>query len=342
MSFVQKSIEKEILKYICNNFLKYNNYWIPFNEVKNDKIFESLSPRELKYWLNILENKKFIRLVEGLNKIQIEVKLEGLIHYEKFYSTDQDYYTSLTIDILNLLRRIEKEEIKLNLGTGNQVGILPFSIVFDLINRSENETASITYIIHEIDKKYSNGVGWTDKKLIFFDEIEPFVTKFGRDFLEYQLKLKNLFQNVFDDYGKEIILEEYKHIKNLISLNKWKDVAIKCGSILEYLLTDHFKKCKKEDENYDLTFIKSYDKQGNPKKGNLLDEKTSFAQKIKFVLENEIFGRKFNSDWKFVYNVIRSYRNYIHITKLVKEKVVFTKEIIEQIYPIFERLITLF
>ena len=343
MTNLSKNYQELILKYIYNNFTKHQNNGVPFLDITKE--FKSLNPREIKYWLNILEKKQFIRIIGGINQnpsdLQIKVKLEGLMHYEKFYSKNQDYFTSLAIDILHLYRKIEKEEIDLDPGSGNQVGTLPFSKLFKFINRSEQELNNIKYVIHEIDK-YSNNIGWAGKGLILFSEIEPFVTEDGREFLEYQLKLQILFQNITDDYGKKIILEEYKDIKNLLLFKKWKDIAIKMGSILEYLITEYFSNCLEKDKNFESTFIKRYDKNGNEKRWNLLDENTSFAQKLKYILENETFGQEFNSDWKFLYNNIRDYRNYVHLTKLVKEKVIFTEEMIEQIYPTFERLIILF
>ena len=64
--------------------------------------------------------------------------------------------------------------------------------------------------------------------------------KKGEEFLNYQLNLINLFINIRNDFEKALLLTEYNDIKLFYGLEKWKEVVIKMGSILEYLVTKKF------------------------------------------------------------------------------------------------------
>jgi len=258
-------------------------------------------------------------------------------------------FTNLSVKLLALLKKVEQDQISLEPGKENQIGIIPVKKLYELLEIVEGEQ-KIRYIIHEMSDftgikfiKRDICIYSSKEGLIFYGhEFLPLLTMEGRNFLEYQLKLNDLFKNLSDNYGREILLQEYENIKLLIEHEKWMDATIKIGSILEYAITDYFRKRRDEDDEYDLTFIKKYNKNGKPLKGNVLDENTSFHKKLRFILEKEIFGREFNKDWNYVDMVIRNYRNFIHIDELVRNKIIFTKEMFEQIFPVFERLLLLF
>ena len=45
----------------------------------------------------------------------------------------------------------------------------------------------------------------------------------------------------------------------------------------------------------------------------------NFGEKLAYIIQNEIFGREHNSDWKIVDGLIRNLRNYIHLQTYIKD-----------------------
>lgn len=64
--------------------------------------------------------------------------------------------------------------------------------------------------------------------------------------------------------------------------------------------------------------------------------------KLSYIIQNAVFGRNYNNDWRLVDNNIREYRNYVHLPKIVQDKMVFEEKTVQLMFPIFERVITLF
>lgn len=68
----------------------------------------------------------------------------------------------------------------------------------------------------------------------------------------------------------------------------------------------------------------------------------NFGEKLAYIIQNEIFGREHNSDWKIVDGLIRNLRNYIHLQTYIKDRLKVNKNMFDTHYPAFERLILLF
>ena len=107
-----------------------------------------------------------------------------------------------------------------------------------------------------------------------------------------------------------MLLDEYKTFNDLYKLGHWKDLCIKMGSILEFLLTKWL-------EHKGISKI-THSKINSQKK--LKD--ATFSDKILYYLEtagkNHSFEIGKDTEWKIADNIIRDYRNYIHLQKYEK------------------------
>ena len=343
-----KNLEKEILEYCYSTIISLEDYYhnLTIEELKEDKRFNEINENEIFYWIDQLKKINFIEITTLPRTFYFRISLEGILFLESFYIKEEQIFISLTVDLLDFLKKVEDQSIELYSGEGNQVGSFPISEFLDIIGRTdEKEQRMLTFIINEFTRfqkgenyVYFNSFGLAGNNLVFYRTV--LLTAKGREFLSYHQKFKKLFPTLHDKFAKEVILEEYNEIEHLRKREKWKDAFIKMGSILEFLITNYI-----EENNLDK------DENGIPKRVEILiggrrrsinPIEAKFGEKLSFIIQNEIFGIEYNTDWNIVDGLIRKLRNYIHLHQYIKDKSRITKDLFDKFYNVFERLILLF
>jgi len=335
------NLEKEILEYCYLTNLSTEEYFHNFTieELVKDKRFEAVDPNKILYSLYQLEKANYIEKMTSLDTYFFQISLEGIHFLEKTYLKEDQIFILLTVDVLDFIKKIEEQKIKLHPGEGEQVGSFPIEEFIDMIGRDKKvEMNKLDFIIHGLSTYeesksfiYFNSLGFSGEKLIFFRTL--LLTSKGRKFLNYYQKLRNLFQSINDNYAKEILLEEYNEIEYLRKREKWKDAVIKMGTILEYLITNYFIENDMEKKN---------EIRIRGKKKIIIPSQANFAEKLSFIIQYEIFGREKNNDWSIVNRLIVYLRNYIHLQEYIKDRIRVNEDIFTQLYSVFERLILLF
>jgi len=333
----QTNLEELILEFCYLNFLE--NYKYRFQEGINTKIpisnlytmmslDEDSNSKKIHYLIENLERETYLIAERDAYKNikYLSMTIEGIIYYENKYHKDNQEFINLITEILDIFKKIEEEIISFpnyEIPFSELLNTLHLKKVDENINRKKIHWI-ITFIQGIfIRKKICGYIGvpffGQEDCFKFYCPNHPILTKSGKKFLNYQLNLRNLFQNVSDDYGRELVMEEYKDIYRLIDLKKWKDVAIKMGGILDYLTYDFFLQ-----NNIIIP---------NKKNPNFGDRLLHIQQKI-------LLGDP--NDWFKADNILRKYRNFIHLQELVNRNYIFDKKTIDLIFPIFEKLILLF
>ena len=93
-------------------------------------------------------------------------------------------------------------------------------------------------------------------------------------------------------------------------------------------------------KSINLKYYQIKNHSGKRKNITLID--AQFGDKLSYIIQNAVFGRNYNNDWRLVDNNIREYRNYVHLPKIVQDKMVFEEKTVQLMFPLFERVITLF
>ncbi len=319
-------------------------YEVSLHKLKKHPDLKNLPHSELFSSLELLKDKSYLSYKESIEKkddLIISISIEGILSYENIH-LNLNEFTELTYKFLKTVDEIEKKMIKLEPGKDQQLGKISFESFLKYASIDLKNKIKINFIRNKADGIFSRKIGWTNRDgLIFYGNRFVFLTPKGRVFLEFQKKLKNLFNKVTSTFAKRVLLQEYQDMNFLIKHNKWKDVLIKMGIIIEYLITDYFEKSGigrdqyGKPKEYEIT-----DNSGKLRKIRLLDAK--FGQKLLYIIQNNTFGSSWTSDWVYVNNNIREFRNYVHLTKVITNNLIVNKFTIEQVYPIFEKIITLF
>jgi len=97
---VQINLKKEILEFCYEKFFSDKEFWVSFTDLKESDSFKDISIKELNYWLRILENENFIRIIDVPEEKMIEVQLNGFLHFEKIYFIGEKKITDLTLGFL--------------------------------------------------------------------------------------------------------------------------------------------------------------------------------------------------------------------------------------------------
>lgn len=333
-----------ILKAIYENITEELLYRISLNEIKSREELKALTLQELFNSLELLQDKKYLSYQESITEgdYLIKINIKGILKYEKDHPDIHPEFTILTKKFLSTVKNIEDEKITLEPGEGEQIGRIPVDDFLNYSNIKRQDFDKVNFIRHNGDGTFHRGIGWTNKgRFLFYGKNLIFLTPRGREFLEFQNKLENLFANVSNNFGKQVLLEEYSDLHFLMRNGKWKDALIKMGSIVEYLVEDHIEHSGLGiDNNGDLKEYEISDFNGKKRKIKLM--KVNIGQKLLFIVQHNVFDSKWASDWTFVNNNIREFRNYIHISKLVSNNIIVDYATVQSIYPIFERIITLF
>ncbi|MFW9972933.1 MAG: hypothetical protein ACFFDF_22295 [Candidatus Odinarchaeota archaeon] len=347
MTELFKNVEREILEHCYSTIIYLEDYYHEFtiSKLKRDKRFKGINDNKILYCINQLIKKNYIEARAPPRNSYFNLSLEGIIFLEKFYLKEQQLFIPLMVTLLDFLRKIEDRIINLDIGEGDQVGVFPIPKFLEIIEIKERtEELKLEFIIDEItqyQKKenygFPNSFGLAGNKLVFFSDM--LLTSKGRRLLNYHEKLKNLFSTIKDKFAKEILLEEYNDIEDLIKREKWKDTFIKMGSILEFLIINYI-----EDNKLDKN------ENGTPKIVKILDKKekqidliqADIGHKILFLIQYEEFKKEYNNDLLMYHSLIKEIRNCIHLQKYIKQRIRINKDIFDKLYPVFERLVLLF
>lgn len=191
------------------------------------------------------------------------------------------------------------------------------------------------FIQFESQKKYvRDGIGYAKSVgLTFFGEDNPFLTYEGSIFLD---EYKSPYSKKFIT-NQKMILKENKELYILIENKLWKDACVKMGSISEYVLTKWIE--SKKIPPHSLTNRKNIKK--------LRD--ITFGEKIDYYIN--VRAQKFNfemgsiTEWNIIKNIIKDYRNYIHLQKYeerIKKNDYLGERDFKSVYSIFKSLRELF
>jgi len=184
-------------------------------------------------------------------------------------------------------------------------------------------------------EKLTSHTGGTYSDLYIYTSTSP-ITDYGYHVLELYERSTQLFKSQLIT-NQEMLRREYNSLQILINNQLWKDVCIKIGAILEYLLTKWLKS-------------KGISQIPNSRSKKLKGiGYTSFKNKIIYYLgtarieyNNEI-GDK--TSWNIVKEVIREYRNCVHLEKyedIIKTDGYLEKKDYEQLLPVFELILQYF
>lgn len=333
-----------ILKAIYESITEELSYRISLNDIKSREELKELTLQEFFNSLELLQDNKYLSFHEYVieEDYLININIKGILKYEKDHPDIDPEFTILTKKFLNTLEDIENKNTALEPGEGTQIGRIPLDVFLEHSDIKREDFDKVNFIRQNGDETFHRNVGWTNKGgFLFYGKKLVFLTPKGRKFLEFQNKLENLFVNVSNSFGKQVLLDEYRDLHFLMKNAKWKDILIKMGSIVEYLVEDHLENHGLvNDSNGNPIEYEISDFNGRKKKIKLTDVK--FGRKLLFIVQHNVFDSKWASDWTFVNNNIREFRNYIHISKLVNNNIVVNYSTVQNIYPIFERIIMLF
>lgn len=273
----------------------------------------------------------------------LEITGEGLVYYEKAYiiPCDERKYTLLVSKLLTFLRdlgnnkydirkyivdsdsRIDKVEISLSDiedilkdDYNYKLNGLKWKMLFFTSNRFVSK--------HIMD---INGIGIGNDKLSFHNPNSFCLNGKGYNFLNKVLFIEK-FQKIGNIDGRNRVTQLYDDLNVWISKKRWVDVAINMGTIIEYCIDNYVEQKGKEK----LQFFPKNDK---------------FISKVNLILQNpknisdHIFKPQYRATWKRIQNVLRDWRNYIHISKLVKERSPLDEKSIKNFYADFELTLNL-
>ena len=116
----------------------------------------------------------------------------------------------------------------------------------------------------------------------------------------------NLFQN---ENEKTILKKNFKSLYIFQKINEYKYSIIVMGSIIEFLLIRYCHKNKFEPEPYSTS------------NGDTIPaSRKRFCNYIQSAIKNDILGQK--NSWYIIQNNLRNFRNYVHISKEIKEETI--------------------
>ena len=328
-------MEREILEYLYNNFDSGSTWKEYLKDLMSSKEFQGKTKKKVRFFLRKMENEGFLKTYKFRDDEIITASLKGFLCYEENYSMKNKIFTDLLIKFLKFVQEIDDDKIKLHIGRGNQIGTFPLLDLYKLLNIDSSYEKKMLFIRWESQKKYvRDGIGYAkDVGLIFFGEDEPFLTFGGLLFLDEH---KPLYQRNFIS-NREMIIKENKELNILIENKLWKEACIKIGSILEYILTKWV-----EDKKIPLSSL-------TKKKWVKKLKDVIFEEKINYYINTGAKNYNFElgsiTEWKIVKNVIKDYRNYIHLQKYeerIKKNDYLGERDFKSVYSSFKLLRELF
>ena len=327
-------MEKEILEYLYNNFDLGDTWDEYLKDLVTSKEFQGKTKKNVRFFLNKMESDGFLKTREFAGDLIINATLRGFLHYEENYLPKNMIFTDLLIKFLRFVQEIDEDKIKLYPGKGNQIGTFPLLEFYKLHNIDTSYEKKMLFIRLESQKNYvRDSIGYAKSGLTFFGEDNPFLTYEGSLFVD---KHKSPYTAKFIT-NQKMILKENKELYTLIENKLWKDACVKMGSILEYILT-------KWIESKKIPLSSLTNRKYIKKMKDLF-----FEEKINYYLKSG--AKKYNfeigsiTEWNIVKNVIKDYRNYIHLQKYeerIKKNDYLSERDFQSVYSIFKSLRDLF
>lgn len=274
----------------------------------------------------------------------LEITGEGLVYYEKAYiiPCDERKYTLLVSKLLTFLRDLGNNEYDIRkyiVDSDSRIDKveIPLSDIEDILKDDYNYELNglkwkmLFFTSNRFLSKHImeiNGIGIGNDKLSFHNPNSFCLNGKGYNFLN-EVFLIEKFQKIGNIDGRNRVTQLYDDLNVWISKKRWVDVAINMGAIIEYCI-DYYVEIKNLQEFF--------------KKGNLIKD---FSIKLDKILQNPlsspdaIFNSKYRATWNRIQNVLRNWRNYIHISKLVKERSPLDEKSIKNFYADFDLTLNL-
>jgi hypothetical protein len=274
------------------------------------QLFPKQKESDIRYAVKSLVKKGLIKVI-GIDHISRNFFLKdfsgnitdlGVLNIEENDFYDQDKYS---IEIIRFLQVIDESSEEL----------LHIDIIIPRIKqkgsqKTEDDLRSIICSCMEYTcnvKKLWSG-GGNISQLYVYNSTSP-ITDIGMNILQVFFNETEILTSPLIT-NRDMIIEEYNSLVCLIKNKLWKDICIKMGSILEYLLTRWLESKKIVDINHtQIKKLKSLDK------AKFYDKITYYLETARFDYNNEIGNR---TQWEIVNKVIRGYRNYIHLQEYEK------------------------
>lgn len=268
---------------------------------------------------------------------------EGIIYFEKTYiiPNEKRTYLLLASKLLTFLRDLgdSRYDIKKYIVNSDARTIkveIPISDIEEILKCDYNYNLNdlkwrILFFTSQFISKHImgiNGIGIGDDILSFHNPNSFCLNGIGNNFLK-EVFLIEKFKRLGNIVGRNRVTQLYGDLSFWLSKKRWVDIAINMGAIIEYCI-DYYVEVKSLQEFYD-------------KQGKLF----GFYKKLSIILENplsssdDIFKSEYRATWNRIQNVLRDWRNYIHISKLVKEGSPLDEKSIKNFYADFELTLNL-
>lgn len=318
-------IEEKILKYFYEIFPDVDT------SNRNRDILEKLEldpekdELEFEKAFDSLKDKNYIKL----DRLMTSITFQGISYYENRYLNHEYYYLKAIKTLLEFIERLEEgvypDDLIQNseiIDKYNQEGITMNNMEFYQFILTLNDIDFFKYISFQ-----------SQESIHSYMKNKPLLTPKGREYLENWRSKQETFTKVTDNTQNEILLEEFNLLQKLVELGAWKDACVKMGSVLEYLLTIWLinKGIVPSMITKNETVTKWKD--------------VMFSRMIDYYIDN---SRKFkheigtSTDWKLVKNVLKDYRNFIHLQNYedrVRKGDILRKKEFDRLYPIFQDII---
>ena len=335
-----ESYNKLILETLYNGFMNNPPFQIENSDVEN--IFgiiqnqsnfkiakEQLIKDRLLYGINVNLGKPPYLLITG----------EGLIHYENnfIFPSENKEYTVLFSKILAFLRDVGEKKYDISkfikkVDERRKIAEISRDYINEIIKSKHNYEMNdlkwkMLFFTSRLINKHImgiSGIGIGNDYLSLYDPDSFSLNSKGVEFLNYSF-LKEKFQTIKDDFGRNRVIQIYNDITSWIIKKRWVDITINMGAIIEYCI-DNYAELK------GLHYIL--------KKRNLHEKLALILQNPK-LSSDSIFKPEFKTTWKRIQNILKDWRNYIHISKLVKERSPIDENSIQKFYPDFEKILNI-
>ncbi len=337
--------KKLILKTLYDGFMKN-----PPNRVKNDDI-DSVFVKidDVTHFRIAREQLIKESLIHGKNinsgdPRYLQLTGSGIVYYERNYilPSIKREYTLLASKFLIFLRDIGNKKYDIcNFVSSQDKRSKPSKVPRDFVNQvmkndynytmSDLKWLQLYFTSGFINKHIMgiNGIGFGNNYISLHNPDSFCLNLEGYNFLN-EIFLYEKFQKISNQYGKERVTQLFDDLAMWISRKCWVDVAINMGVIIEYCI-DNYIGVKHLSEFYN--------------KNNNIRE--NFSKKVGIILQNPkfssdpIYDIQYRANWKRIQNVLRDWRNYIHITKLVKEQSPLDEQSIQKFYGDFESILNI-
>jgi len=277
------------------------------------------------------------------NPPYLQIAGDGIVYYEKHYiipSINREY-TLLASRFITFLREIGNGKYDIKRFANKDDERKPTRIPLDYVNQilktdykyeMDNLKWLQLYFTSDFVNKHImevNGIGFGKDHIALYNPDSYCLSSDGYNFLN-EVFLNEKFQTINNKDGRERVTQLYDDLTTLIPKKRWVDVAINMGAIIEYCL-DNYIEAKNLSEFYN-------------KNGNIYEK---LFRKVGIILQNPnsssdtICNAQYRATWKRIQNVLRDWRNYIHISKLVREQSPLDEQSIQNFYSDFESVLNI-